>query len=109
MESLRTTLGKRIRAAREALGISQEELAARADLNTSYLSQIERGMKEPSLSVLERLADGVHLDLGELFERDPAAAPALQEREVARLLAELPEDKRKALLDLIRAGTALAR
>ena len=54
--SARRTLGERVRQQRGLLGISQEELAFRADIDRTYISQIERGVGNPSLQVLLRLA-----------------------------------------------------
>ena len=108
MDDLLDTTGIRLREAREGLGLSQEAVAARARLNTSYLSQIERGKKAPSLDVLVRIAEAVNLSLGELFADGGGAAPALELREVERLLAGVPEERRPALLGLIRAAAELA-
>lgn len=41
---------------REAVGLSQEELAAQAGLDRTYVSQLERGLKSPTLTSLEKLA-----------------------------------------------------
>lgn len=58
-----------MRARRETLGISQEELAFRAEVHRTYISQIERGLKSPSLSVIVRLAQALELAPSELVER----------------------------------------
>jgi transcriptional regulator with XRE-family HTH domain len=109
MDELLATTGSRIRAAREGLGLSQEALAARARLNTSYLSQIERGKKAPSLEVLSRLATAVRLPLGVLFAEDEAADPRdLQLRELEVLVDSMPSGKRPALLTLLRSLADLA-
>jgi transcriptional regulator with XRE-family HTH domain len=109
MDELLTTIGSRIRTAREGLGLSQEALAARARLNTSYLSQIERGRKAPSLEVLSRLATAVRLPLGVLFAEDETVdSRDLQFKEIEALVDAMPSDKRPALLTLIRSLTELA-
>ena len=108
MDELLTTIGSRLRSAREALGLSQEEVGARAGLNTSYLSQIERGRKAPSLDVFVRLATAVNLSLAELFADQEGSNPLLDVREVERLLDAVPAERRPALLDLIRAAADLA-
>lgn len=59
-------LGRRVRAGRENLGISQEEFGERSDLHRTYIGRLERGEVNPSLSNLVRLADGLGVDLGEL-------------------------------------------
>jgi len=108
MDELLTTIGSRLRGSRESLGLSQEEVAARAKLNTSYLSQIERGMKAPSLDVLARLVTAVNLTFAELFDDLEAPTPSLDAREMERLLAGVPDERRPALLELIRAAADLA-
>ncbi len=48
--------GKRVRALRDELGISQEELADRADLDRTYIGGIERGERNVSLVNISRVA-----------------------------------------------------
>ena len=104
MDELFTTIGSRIRMAREGLGLSQEKLAERAGVNTSYLSQVERGKKTPSLDVLVRVSGAVNLRLAELFAEDEAVdSRDLQVREVEALVDALPTEKRPALLALLRS------
>ena len=108
MEELLVAVGERIRSAREIQGMSQEELAARAAINNSYLSQIERGMRASSLEVLHRIGGAVGLTLGQLFSDDDEATTAfLTTREVATLLDGVPSDRRKTLIDLLRVGVRL--
>ena len=64
--SLELAFGRAVRDRREHLGISQEELAARADLHRTYVSQIERGLKSPSLGVVEKVARAMGLRPSEL-------------------------------------------
>lgn len=53
---LRQKIGREIREARLLAGISQEDLALMADIDRSYVSQLERGIANPSLLILHRLA-----------------------------------------------------
>ena len=48
--------GTAVRARREQLEISQEELGHRADLDRTYVSGIERGVRNPTLKIVARLA-----------------------------------------------------
>jgi transcriptional regulator with XRE-family HTH domain len=64
----RRTLGERVRLQRKLLGISQEELAFRADIDRTYISQIERGVGNPSLQVLLRLAGVLQIKFAKLVE-----------------------------------------
>ena len=53
---LRTTFARNLRRLREAAGLSQEELAAAADIDRTYVSALERERYSASLDMLERLA-----------------------------------------------------
>lgn len=57
-----TSAGPRLRAVRELKGLGLSEVARRADIDPAHLSRIERGMAQPSLSTLYRLADVLGLD-----------------------------------------------
>lgn len=65
--SIQVEFGKRIRYLREKKRISQEELAFRCNLNKNYISDIERGTRNPTLKVIEKLAEGLEIKLNELF------------------------------------------
>ena len=54
-KTLKAAIGDALRAKREKLGISQEELAERAGVDRSYISILERGLKSPTLETLERI------------------------------------------------------
>jgi HTH-type transcriptional regulator/antitoxin HipB len=60
------TLGQKIRAAREARGWTQAELAGRAQVAQAYLSYLEQDQREPSLSIAARIARELDLGLDEL-------------------------------------------
>ena len=53
---LRKRLARNLRALRNEAGFSQEGLALEADVDRTYVSQIERGIGNPSLLVLQKLA-----------------------------------------------------
>lgn len=60
---VRKKFGKQLRALREARGWSQEEFADRAGLHRTYVSAVERGVRNPTLSVLERLAKALGVSI----------------------------------------------
>jgi two-component system, response regulator len=66
---LKILLGNAIKSTRSALGISQEELAARAGLHRTYVSDVERGVRNPSIESVEKLAAALELSLPTLFEK----------------------------------------
>lgn len=48
--------GREVASLRKKLGISQEELAFRAEVHRTYISQIERGLKSPTLTVILKVS-----------------------------------------------------
>jgi len=68
VHDLRPALGARIKELRKRLGISQEELANRAAMHWTYLSDLERGRQTPTLDLLNRLARAFEITLAEFFE-----------------------------------------
>ena len=63
-----TAFGLAVRRAREAKGLTQERLAERAELDSTYISGIERGVRNASLISLVRVAKGLGTPLSELCE-----------------------------------------
>ncbi|MBN8940819.1 MAG: helix-turn-helix transcriptional regulator [Rhizobiales bacterium] len=61
-------VGARIRALRQAKGLSLDTVAGTAGLSIGFLSQIERGLSSPSLKALASLADALGLPIAGLFE-----------------------------------------
>ena len=55
----RAALGRRIRESRIKKGYTQQELADRAKIGVVYLSEIERGVKMPSLNIFIKIIDGL--------------------------------------------------
>lgn len=61
-------LGYLVKQQRTALGISQEELGLRANLDRTYISGVERGVRNPSLSALVNLASGLGITVSHLLD-----------------------------------------
>ena len=56
-----------VRKLRFGLGISQEELAERADLHRTYIADIERGARNPTLLTIKKLAKGLGVSAADLL------------------------------------------
>ncbi|MGD0198139.1 MAG: XRE family transcriptional regulator [Solirubrobacteraceae bacterium] len=69
-----TAVGPRVRALREAMGLSLRELALRCGVSAPMLSQVERGETSPTLQVASRIARGLDLRLSQLLRLDEAGA-----------------------------------
>jgi transcriptional regulator with XRE-family HTH domain len=61
-------LGKNLRAARTKLELTQEEVAARSGVQAGEVSRIERGLRDPQVSTLEKLAAAVETRPGRLLD-----------------------------------------
>jgi len=61
-------LGLSVKKLREQKKMTQEALAERADIHTSYIGQIERGLRYPSLKTLFKIADALNVRITDLFK-----------------------------------------
>jgi transcriptional regulator with XRE-family HTH domain len=74
-------LGRRMRDERRRRGLSLEELAARAGVSRSMLSDVERGGKVPTVLVLDRIATGLDTSIARLLGAERAARVVLLRRD----------------------------
>ena len=62
-------LAKNVRSLRKGIGLSQEELAFECDIDRTYISKVERGIANPSLLVLYRLAEVLGVEIKDLLKK----------------------------------------
>lgn len=95
-------LGERLRAYRTQRGWSQEELAERADLHTTYIGQLERGEKNATIESISKVAAALNISLSKLFE-NISLAPS--EKDIPSrcydLIQKQPLRDQKLLLDIL--------
>jgi transcriptional regulator with XRE-family HTH domain len=63
-----SVIGSNVRKMRKAKRLSQEELAFRAEIDRSYLSEVENGHKNLSVTMLDQIAAALDVDMKELLE-----------------------------------------
>lgn len=103
------TLGALLRAQRLAKGLSLRDLASRTSVSNAYLSELERGLHEPSLSVLRAIASALDTPLGPMLVRagvldDPEQSDPAWDTEIAiERDPALTEPQRIALLSVYRS------
>lgn len=61
-------IGKKIAKQRNLLGLSQEELADKADLDRTYISGIERGKRNISVYTLKKITDALGIELSKILQ-----------------------------------------
>ncbi|UGT46026.1 helix-turn-helix domain-containing protein [Nocardia yamanashiensis] len=84
----REVLGERLRSLRQEHGEKLAETAARAGISPQYLSEVERGRKEPSSEMIAALAGALGTDLGGLIEQ--VAGELRRQRMAASLSVAVP-------------------
>ncbi|EKF06377.1 MAG: helix-turn-helix transcriptional regulator [Rhodobacteraceae bacterium] len=71
---IREVLALNLRKYRQAQGLSQEELADRADIDRTYISALERSVYAASIEVVDRLAQGLGVEAADLLRRPATSA-----------------------------------
>jgi transcriptional regulator with XRE-family HTH domain len=116
-KSQREALGGFIRGQRQLANLSLREMARLTNVSNAYLSQIERGLHQPSVRVLRSLSDALNVSAETLLaqaglieddEADSAGTPDVvpgPARTVAAILADptLTPEQREALLSVYRS------
>jgi transcriptional regulator with XRE-family HTH domain len=101
-------LGQFLRMQRQLSHMSLRQLAEVADVSNAYLSQLERGLYQPSAQVLKNLASALELSAEELYRRaglldeDGEAAPPPSVEEAIRLDDTLTPEQKDALIGVYR-------
>jgi len=67
MTDIKTEFGKSLRKLRVERKLTQDQLADRAGMHFTYIGQIERGLRNPSLINLQKLAKALKIDAGTLL------------------------------------------
>lgn len=90
---------KELKHMRKRQGLTLSSLAKKSGLSTNYLSQIERGISNPSIGTLKKIADSMNITLMSLVgsEKEEKRRPELQEREVEKTEV-VKREKRKMLV-----------
>lgn len=61
-------IGVRIKEIRNSLGLSQEKLALKADIDRTYLAGVEQGKRNPSIKSLEKIVEALGVSFSEFFD-----------------------------------------
>jgi transcriptional regulator with XRE-family HTH domain len=105
----RRMLGGFIRAQRKMANLSLRQLSALTQVSNPYLSQVERGLHEPSVRVLKSIADALNLSAETLFEQAGLVAGSAERGDLAatesaiRADERLTSSQRRALLGVYRS------
>ena len=67
-DKIKVLFGQRVKKLRQQAGMSQETFADKCGLDRTYVSGIERGIRNPTLEVIEVIARGLEIELTHLFD-----------------------------------------
>jgi transcriptional regulator with XRE-family HTH domain len=101
-----TELGSFIRQQRERANLSLRRLAERAGVSNPYLSQIERGIRQPSAEILKRISRALEISAETLYSRAGLIEQGSQPPTVVEAIEadrRLSPRQKQVLLDLYRA------
>ena len=103
-----TLLGAFIRAQRQMANLSLRQLSALTEVSNPYLSQVERGLHEPSVRVLRSIADALNVSAETLFEHAGLinSTETLDDEATENAIRDdrrLTEPQRRALLSVYRS------
>ena len=96
-------IGNRIKAAREARGLTQEALAGIVDLSTTHMSVIERGIKSPRLETFVALANALDVSADDLLIDVVNKSTISVAGELDQIISKLPRDRKQRILKAVRA------
>lgn len=68
---IRVRLGRNIRELRRAKGLSQEKFAFEASVQRTYVSDVERAIRNPTVTIVQKFADALGVTPGYLLDRKP--------------------------------------
>ena len=99
-------VGSRIRYFRHLRKLSQEQLALQAGINPAFLGHLERGLKSPTITTLEKLVRALDITFEELFADEMPTPDQDRESAIKRLellIRDLPTEQLNKLADIIQA------
>ncbi|MCM1507934.1 MAG: helix-turn-helix domain-containing protein [Ruminococcus flavefaciens] len=105
-------VGERIRYHRLQRGMSQEKLALLAGINPAFLGHLERGLKSPTLTTLDKIVEALGLNYSEFFD-DSTSPEDTDSRKfytdmIMNCAKRLPDEKLKAVAEIVMKITDIA-
>jgi transcriptional regulator with XRE-family HTH domain len=94
------SFGREVRRRRVALGLTLEQLAEKSGLTASYIGTVETGRRDPSLSTVLSLSQGLGVAVSELLGGSADLSPMAME--AARHFDAFPQEVQMAFLKLLR-------
>lgn len=100
---IKQMIGIRIKKIRTKRGITQEQLSERININSKYLSSIERGKENPTLDILIKIAESLNVSLDDIFNLIQIEDPDQRKSLVMSLLDEADDEQLKLAFKILSA------
>lgn len=100
-DKIKKYLPIKVRALRESLSLTQEELAAKCDVSWRTISNLERGLVVPDLSMLMKMSEIFHVSLDEMLELEFDETKSQTRLEREQFLIEKIKHSNDKILDFL--------
>lgn len=107
MGEISVKFGQRVRYYRKELKLSQEQLSELCGLHPTYIGQLERGEKNPSIETVAQLCRGLKITPEKLFENFLIDGSESTAHKAYDLFLNIPPEKQEALLELLKAAARM--
>lgn len=94
-------IGERVHELRIRQGLSQEQLALRAEITTTYLGLIERNLKNPTVRIIEKICNSLNISLSDFFNLSIEPIDGIDSVS-AQILAQLNNRNQKEKLIILQ-------
>ena len=107
-EYLAQELGKKVHLLRREKNLTQQELGDLAHISYKYIGEIERAEKNPSIGVLNRIADALEINIQDLIDFEPAPTASQNDagleitKKIMKELRDMKNDDLSRLLKLAK-------
>jgi transcriptional regulator with XRE-family HTH domain len=99
-QTIKDALGKTIKFLRFRKGLSQADLAEKADISITFLSTVERGIKFPQPDILSKLAKVLDVEVFELFKGD--LVPSDRKEMMNQLSEDITKNINQTITDVFK-------
>ena len=97
-----SVIGSRIKQARLAKNMTQEDLADKIDISVAFLSRVERGKAKINLNRLNQLCNLLEISEGDILTGVGSNSDSYLNKDLANLLKGCPPDKLKLIYDIVK-------
>ena len=101
--------GERIRELRVVKGLSQEQLALRAEITTTYLGLVERNSKNPTVKIIERLCHSLEISLADFFVSAPKVSSPMDplSSQILSQFSDRTAEEKQFILQIVKSSLKL--